>query len=554
MMLETEEDVLKEDFRIAILKEIEGRENLHRKAESMRRYDIYKDKIKKYVVEGLKKEGLLQKTVDQMANRCANISIARKIVNKLARAYSAGVQREVVNEDTGKAIDTDTKLIEDYAKLIKFDEKMRKGDRFRELQKNMLFQVVPEQIGDAEEYRIALRTLSPWHYDIIEDAKDHEIIRCVILSDYCEDDLGETIKYDRQGGAGGYHQAGQEAAPGPNAPKEKKKQYVWWTDKYHFTTDEKGALIADVDNAGNVNPIARLPFINNADEQDGYFWAEGGDDLIDGTILVNKVITDMLFIAYQQGWGQMVITGKGIKDDIQVGVNNVIILDYEEGDPEPKVSILNAQPPLDQWMSMVEQYVALLLTTNNLSPSNVAIKLNGASEKSSGIAMLIERSEATDDITDKQNDYQQIEEELWKIVSLWHNLYFKTKQLTEEFLEVGALPEDPEVRVHFNEAKPVISEKEKLDSLLARKNLGLNTDVDLIMQDNPGMSKEEAEAKLLEIKKEKLENMTTFEMPLKHGVPSDGQVPQAPGNSGSGAVPGGQKAVAAFGGANDAAK
>jgi len=50
----------------------------------------------------------------------------------------------------------------------------------------------------------------------------------------------------------------------------------------------------------------------------------------------------------------------------------------------------------------------------------------------------------------------------------------------------------------------ILSEAEKLANLKARKELGLDTMLDLIMKDNPGFSVEQAEEKLKQILAEKI--------------------------------------------------
>jgi hypothetical protein len=159
------------------------------------------------------------------------------------------------------------------------------------------------------------------------------------------------------------------------------------------------------------------------------------------------------------------------------------------------------------WLASAETHLALLLTTNNLSPSNVASKLD-VQNFASGVAMLIEQSEVTEDITDKQGHYLQIETELWDITNRWMELYNSTAEFTEEWDNVGDLPIDASVSVKFTEPKTPVSEGEKLDNLKKRDDLGINEKIDLIMIDNPDLSREEAKEKLMRIQEEKLQRFS----------------------------------------------
>ena len=517
MRLMREEQILEPEFRKHVLKEIRSAENVARKNEHLKRYEIYKDQTVKYVAEGLLKEGLLPETVQQMVQRAGNISFCRKIVNKLARAYSGGAARTATPSSAQGGCD-------DLTRLLRFDSKMKKADRYRELQRNTMLYVGHEvnsqqSAGGELKYDLKLAVLAPWQYDVIEDQYDREEAKVIIISQFTDQVVPAAASEQKAGVHGGRSSvtpitnkkddtiadAPQDAGP--------QNEYVWWSTNYHFTTNEKGEIIhvGSKTPENNANPIGMLPFANNADEQDGQFWARGGSDLIDGSILLNKQITDMNYIAYLQGFGQPVITGKNVtRDRFRFGVNNAIVLDYDpsKDEPKPEIDIITASPPLDSWMKMIEQAVALLLTTNNLSPSNVSGRLD-ATTFPSGIAMLVEQSEATDDISDKQADYKDIERTLWEATKRWQNLLYKSGGLSVDFAKVGALPDQFEVTVKFNESKPVVTEAEKLANLEKRKELGLNTTVELLQLDNPDLTEEEAEQKMAMIAAERTISVTS---------------------------------------------
>lgn len=533
MNIYSEDQILDPVFRKQVLKEIEDTENQARKAEYLKRYECYKDQTNKYVTQGLVAEGLKPETIAQMSNRGGNISICRKVVNKLARTYSGGVQRLADPEIAQEAVD-------DLSRLLSFDQRMKKGDRYRELQRNSMLMIAPEldsheSTPEVPRFKLKFSVLAPWQYDVLEDCHDREVPKVVIISNYNDGTYAASASETKAGVHGDTAQfkaytnkrddliadAPQDAGLG--SPKE----YIWWSQTYHFTTNEKGEVISGKSPEDLYNPIGLLPLANNADEQDGQFWARGGNDLIEGSILINKLITDMNFIAYLQGYGQIVITGQNVtKMRFQVGPNNALMMEYDPSkeEPKPEVDIISAQPPIEAWMKMVEQYVALLLTTNNLAPSNVSGTLS-ANTFPSGIAMLVEQSEATDDISDKQAEYKVIERHLWEVVKRWQNLYYTAGLLSEEFAEVGPLPEDLDISLKFHESKAVVTEADKLANLEKRKDLGINEMVELIMIDNPDMTREEAEEKLKRIQGEKLK---AFDRTVYSAFPGSGGEETAP--------------------------
>lgn len=503
--LKSEDDIQNLEFRKQVIKEITESENVARKQEHLKRYELYRDQIKKYVIESLQRDNLKKETLAQMSNRATSISICKKIVNKKARVYSSGVIRAAEPTQAQDQVDQLTRLLQ-------VDAKGKKADRYHELHRNTMWQVIPEKkqyLGETK-YCLKLRNFAPYQYDVIEDANDFEKPKVVILTDFIEGNQTTFAQVDTKSRTDqtavvpftGNHKD-EAIADSPSDAGSNQRQFIWWSDKYHFTTDDHGVVIADKSPEDGLNPIGKLPFINIAKDQDGQFWAQGGDDLVDGSILLNVLATDMNSLAFIQGWGQLVITGKNIPQYLEGGPHNALIIEHDVGDPTPSVSFQSGNPPLEVWMNMIEQQAALLLSTNDLAPSTVSGKLD-ASSAASGIAMLIEQSEATGSIEDRQKMFQDAERDLWLVVSLWQNLLFETGMLEDEFMEVGKLPDDLEVNVKFMHAQPAVSEEQKLNALKLRKELGIGTMVDLIMRDNPDMSEQEAEEKLQKISAEKL--------------------------------------------------
>jgi hypothetical protein len=114
---------------------------------------------------------------------------------------------------------------------------------------------------------------------------------------------------------------------------------------------------------------------------------------------------------------------------------------------------------------------------------------------------MIDQSESTEDIKDQAQLFLDNEPRLWYVVAKWLELYSSRDLLVDD---LGAVSFNPsELAITIKEPQVIVSESERLENLKKRKDLGLNTDVELIMADNPGMSVAEAEAKLLKLSEEK---------------------------------------------------
>ncbi len=517
MRIKSEAELLDQATRKQIIDEIKGKENQERKNQAYRRYLCYKDHTKDFVVEQLLRQ-FDYTTVQEMTYAIANVSFLRKVVDKLARVYSAGVQREITGDD--KATENLSKL----EKNLEFNASIKKTNKFLKLQKNIAVYVKPcpytEEDG-SEKYKLKVEPLNPYLYDVVEDYNDRTRPMAYILSDFTYKSANNLTVTTQQQATHNYSEVktgnndgvDQKIADDPSDAKT--ECIIWWSKNYHFTTDQEGRITSpEID-----NPIKEKPFVNFAIDQDGQFWAQGGDDLVDGSILINSVMTHNQHVAITQGYGQFWMRGKNLPKNIKVGVNKVISMEYLKDEPTPEIGYASANPQIDSLRALVESYVALLLTTNNLSTSSVGASLSGNTSAPSGVAMLIDKAESMEDVNDQRQIFVDKEPEIWDIVNKWLAIY--GDNLDEDFKGLS-LPENFEEKftIKFHDAPVIMSEKEKLENLKMRKELGLDTMLDLIMKDNPQLSKDEAEKKLQEVLAEKIKNQLQVADPNKPGVPN----------------------------------
>jgi hypothetical protein len=503
MRIKSEQDILKLEVRRAIIEEIKGSENQARKHEAYKRYLCYKDKTQDFVVEPLLRQ-FDQSTVEEMQYCVANVSFVRKIIDKLARVYNNGVKREIVFDEPA------TENLHQLEKELDFNTYIRQANKFLKLQKNLAFYVKPcpvSQANGGERYTIKLDALNPYLYDVVEDYYDRTSPMAYILSDFDYAPTLYTTKDPAYAGRAGSEIKGvnpqtnrKDDIIADDPDDAKTKAFIWWTNQYHFTTDETGQIISGEE---ILNPIGELPFQNFALDQDGQFWARGGQDLIDGSILLNSVMTHNQHVAVTQGYGQFYMRGKNLPRNIKVGPSKAILMEYQEGEPVPELGFATASPQIDALRGLVESYIALLLTTNNLSTSSVSSSLNGQAAAPSGIAMVIDKAESMEDVNDQRQIFIDNEPAIWRKINKWLAVY---GDAMVDGLRGLSLPENFEdgFVIHFNEAPVILSEAEKLANLKARKELGLDTMIDLVMKDNPSFSYEQAEEKLKQILEEKI--------------------------------------------------
>ena len=494
MKLKNEEQILNAEIRQEIIKAIESSENQQRKAESFKRYEIYKDYIKKYILQNLRKE-LDESTVEDMESRVSTINLYKKVVSKKARVYKTAPRRESSEPNNQDNLD----LMVDNLKL---NVKMKKANKYLEAFKNTEIFVRPIKNSRSKKYSYRPEVLPPHRYDVIEDAEDREAAMGYILSEHDDDSLN-FLRYEdarsNHGANQGFRDGDSKNQIIANSPSDKgeeaeEREYIWWGNKYHFTFTSKG-IKKNTNN--NLNPIQTLPIVSIAKERDGSFWSLGGEDLIDGSILVNTVLSDVFYIAKMHGTGLFYLFGKGVPKTMKVGPNQAITLNVEEGDPTPTIGFANANPQLQEHKKLAEQYVALLLTTNDLEPGAVSGELS-ASTGNSGVQELIIKAEPVNAIEDDQEIFRDADPAVVNVGAKWHNLYHGLKLLEPKLQEQGEMPEF-DYTMKFGAVSHFASEKEKLEVIEKRLDIGLDDIIGALMLDNPDMTRDEAEKKAAEL-------------------------------------------------------
>ncbi len=514
MRIKTESDVLKPEVRKLIIEEIEGRENLTRKFEAYKRYQCYKDRTSTYVVDLLLRQ-FDSETVEEMRYALSNVSIVKKVIDKLARVYSNGVERSIKDDKTA------TENLKKLEKILDVNTAVKKTNRFLKLEKNVDLFIKPCPVYGTTEsdmkWTIKLEALLPYLYDVIEDFYDRTKGIAVVLSDYRP--TGNSLSQmdgKRAPIPTGVGSSAEKLSDGKDniiadskedqkrIDDENQKTYIFWTKSYHFTCKANGEIVPDSNNPNNENPLKIFNHINFAIDQDGGFWAEGGGDLIDGAVLINALITHTIHVGTVQGYGQFYMTGENLPRSIKVGPTKAIIAEYKKDEQsKPEMGFLNANPQLDSLRGLVEMYIALYLTTNNLSTSGVSTQLNGTSLPS-GIALILDKAESLEDIQDQRQVFIDKEPDIFEAINKILETYGDNALVDE--LKGLLLPKDfkEKFNIKFYDAEPIMTEKEKLDNMKIRQDMGIDTMISLLMKDDPSLSEKDAEEKFKQMVEQRI--------------------------------------------------
>lgn len=531
MKLKDETQILDKDFRKLVIQEIFSEENQTRKRIIKRRYDILKDNTKKYVIEKIRQEHSPD-VLPAILSRVSNVSISKKIINKKSTIYKNGAKRITEKK-------RDQKNLDELVRLLDFKRQMKKTNEYVEAFKNTVGYPKPFTDFGSGKKKLKIDILMPFLYDVIEDEENPEMARVYILSDYVPPQTSGLAH--RPPGLSGLREStqtqisrddfyeGQYINPGnqideiiadvPDDFGAGKEELIWWSDNFHFTSDFKGDVIPGKQEPNLENPLGEMPFIPFQADQDGRYWAVGGEDIFDCGILTNVLLTDLYYIERMQGFGIFHLFGKGIPKNLKIGPSDGVFLEVKsKDDPTPQIGFASPSPQLSAMMEAVEQYIALNLSTNNLEPGVIKGKLS-LSNAQSGIQEMIRKADLVDELDDKKEIFRQGERKLFKIIFKWLELLRDRNQLDDSFAELGRLNPETVVNVEFGEMKTFTTDKERMDIMKSKIENGVASLIDAIMEENPGMTKEEAKAKAIENLETKIELQR---LKLKSMIPEGG--------------------------------
>jgi len=177
--------------------------------------------------------------------------------------------------------------------------------------------------------------------------------------------------------------------------------YAYWSAEQHYLYDSSGKIIKVNDD--NVNPYGVLPFAfiqptHMVDE----FWNDGAMDIALGNKQIDIAMT-MLQHHIRTAGGQFVIEGRVDANNIQLGLNKVVVID------EGTMSNVSSNTDISNIKDGIEFQLKTIAFNNNL---NFDFGLSGSK---SGVALKIENLELLEAREDEVEKWRRAEKEIYDI-------------------------------------------------------------------------------------------------------------------------------------------
>ena len=474
-------DLLNKQVVSTIITQIDSSENRDFRTASWDAYQVYNGNQFVYTQNELKKA--FPKSWDKMT--VSDISISQKVMAKIAKAYKQTPLRFLE--------DKNEELQELYSKAG-HDRAMRSFDLWYNLHRECLFWV-----NWNEGYMPVV--LQPHEYSVIINP-DTLKLECVILN-YPDQTITSIINTGQDG-------INELIADSQADAAGNSKTYVMWTDDQHVVVRRNAEVIDDrihvnidyvdiPDNPSNVNPLGVLPFVYRS--RDAISEKPLPNPLTRQSTTWNFQNSFYLSSANIQGFGQLVIT-KSVDDPdigkVTSGLTTGMVINQSNNPDSPAADAkyINPKPDLNGQKEALMTYLAEVVSEH----TGGGVKgVKGDSQSfSSALERMISESPVQEIIESNQSTYSDVEKEAFEILKI---------QMDNEGANIFR---DDSLEIIFTKPKVLISDKEVLENIEKRINLGLIEKHEALMLLDPNMSEEAAKEKLIRIQDEKMTNMEAF--------------------------------------------
>ncbi len=488
-------------YRKKIIDDINSDENKDRKKESLKRFEIYKNRHERYILKKLNEE-FTEKTVREM-RKVTSINIAPKIIKAQASLYQSSPIRTF-----GNIGDSEIESLDAHYAASKVDVQLKIANEYYKLFDQCAIYVVPM------DGKLWVKPMAPHLYDVIPDEKNPEKAAVYILNvfdkqQYLNAPLEDNEKRLTSDGQN------QDIADADDY-KSALNRYVVWSNDFHFTMNGQGKILNDL---GEIkNDLGVLPFIDVASEKDFEFFCRYGNTVTSFAIDFGVQLSDHSNILRMQGYSQAIIAAEKEPDNLVVGPNHTLFLQMDPNSSvAPSFSFASPSPDLSSSLETLEVQLKLLLSSQGADPKTISGTSDGT-KYTSGLDRLLAMIDKFEATRGDMSLFEGKEDELKDLIIKWNNILQDADDpdiALADKLRNGQISEDCTLEVMYSPPEIIQTKAEKEDSVIKLKKEGLMTTKEAIMQIRD-IDEDMAEKVLGELEKED-------DLKLPSIVPSEGE-------------------------------
>jgi hypothetical protein len=457
--------------RLLVIREIDNPENKARKAQSLRQYEIFNDRQTQYVLEYLRGQ-FSESTVKEMPI-ISSINLARRIVKQEASLYKTPPKRTFINCSPEQST-----MLEALYSWGAYNDRFMRANEFFKLQSQTHIQWV------LKDQQIKARALLPHHLDVIPYSEDPEQGAIYIISSFDK----QTYMDPNTPSATGYRGISQplvgpdgynQKIADPDDYKKTLKRYVVWSKEFNFIMDADGKIVSGED---ITNPLGGIiPIVDASSSKDFEYWVRMGQSVSDFSVQFNGMISDVANVVRLQGWGQAVFSGpEGILPEaLQIGPNHVLRLPKDPNNPvDTKFEYVTPNADIQGSLEFLKMNLSMFMSSRGIDPKTVST--DGTSQSfTSGLERLLAMVTKFEASKEDISVFSKAEKDSFQVIKAYLNNYEGTEMLDDDWTQV---PEESDLLIQYEEPQMIQSEKEKLELIQMKREVGLQSRVAAYMQ------------------------------------------------------------------------
>lgn len=480
-------NILDENDRIELIKEINSVENKQRKAISLKQYEIFNDRLYQYVIEDLRKH-FSEDTVNEMPI-VSFINFPRRIVKNLSSVYKKEPVRNFfnVNENQSAALNK-------IYSSIEVDEKLKRANEFYNLQDQTHLYIVPKK------GRLKIKNVLQHQIDVIPSSSDPEEPEAYILSVFDKSkfltyqfDKSATGRLGRSSIGSSLNFSRDLTIADKNDFKKHVDVYVYWDKTYNFIFNSDGKILdpltllpyeREIKEEDILSPIPGvLPFVDISKLKDNEYFVRPGLVITDFGIQYNSAFSDVWHISRMQGYSVGVLKGPEelMPEKLKIGPNYLLRLKTSRADgvlsngQDIDFKYVSPSPDIESSIKLLETMLVNFISSRGIDPKEIA--QDGSKSFSSALERLLSMIDRFEASKDDFKLFRKKEIELFNIIKAWINS--NSPELDEDYR--FSIPDDAYINIEFHEPQMLMTKQEEVNYWQSRRESRTASRIDAIM-------------------------------------------------------------------------
>jgi hypothetical protein len=469
-------DLLDQNYVKKLIDDIESSQNRERRQEEIKAFEVYSGKLHDHVYNRI--QDIYPKTYNSFS--IADLNISRKVTDKRARSYKQRPIRQLATEMESESYNA---MLSDMNASAAFQW----FDVYYNLHRHaaLWFSYIVED----DDVKLMLRPLTPFQFSRVVDLTGKTK---VFIVNFPNTELYESTDTD-----------GRKSLIQDSQQDTSCRRYAIWTDEQHVIVNVEGEnedcriMYEEIEgNEDSVNFVGKIPAV----------FAQEGDSAalpilnpITGQVIeFNQQYSVMLTGASLQTFGHLVLkhpSEQPMPNEIYNSLFTYSRLPQIEGETATELDYINPNPNLESQLQVLQNFGHQIITEHL---GDGAQTVNGSDNFASGLDRMIAMSDISNIIESNQQIFARVENDLYLVIRSFfeqlNDFRYKSDSLT----------------VKYPKAKPIMSEKEVLDNIKLKLDLGLIEKYEALLMLDPNMEPEVAKEKIERIKEEKQANVSQF--------------------------------------------